>query len=54
MNGSPYQYGWSPNFLGLNGLSKLPDRSMDCGDEIGKLTGCDRMMPDVALHDHRC
>jgi hypothetical protein len=54
MNGSPYRHCGYQNFLGRNGLSNLTDSSMDCGDEIGKLTGCDGMMPDVALDDHRC
>jgi hypothetical protein len=54
MNRSPHRHGRGKNFLGLKGLSNLIDSSMDCGDEIGKLIGCDRMMPDVALDDHRC
>jgi hypothetical protein len=37
VNGSPYRYSRDANFLGLNGLSKLTDSSMDCSDEIGKL-----------------
>ena len=54
MNGSPHRYSGNQNFLGLDGLSNLTDSSMDCDDEIRKLTGCDGMMPDVALDDLRC
>jgi hypothetical protein len=53
MNGSPYRHGGNQNFLGRNGLSKLSDSSMDCGDQIRNLAGSDRMMPHVTPDDFR-
>jgi hypothetical protein len=39
MNGPPYRHSGSPNFLGLNGLSKLAERLMYWGDKIRNLAG---------------
>jgi hypothetical protein len=53
MNWSPYRHSGNQNFLGLNGLSKLTECLMHGSDEIRKLLWSQRMVPDVALDDHR-
>jgi hypothetical protein len=53
MNGSPYRHCGNQNFLGSNGLSKLPERLMHRSDEIRKLICSDPMVPNVAPDDLR-
>jgi hypothetical protein len=52
MNGSPHRHGGNQNFLCLNGLSKVAQRVMNCGNQVTKLLSSHRVVPNVVADDH--
>jgi len=52
VHGSSHRYSRCENFLCLNGLSKVTQRVMNCGDQVRKLLWSQRVVPDVAADDH--
>jgi len=53
MHGSSHRDSRSPNFFRLIRPSKLTDRPMNRGNQIGKLIRLQPMMPHVTLDDFR-
>ena len=52
VHGSPHRYSRCENFLCLNGLAKVTQRVMNCGDQVRKLLWSQRVVPNVAADDH--
>ena len=51
--GTVHRHRRGPNLLRLTRLSKLTDRPMNGGNQIGKLIRPQPLVPDVAHHDFR-
>lgn len=51
--GTAHRHRRGPNLLRLTRLSKLTDRPMNGGNQIGKLIRPQSLVPDVAHHDFR-
>ena len=51
VDGPSHRHSRSANFIWLGRLSKLTDRSMNRGDQFGKLIRPQPMVPDIALDD---
>jgi hypothetical protein len=52
LHGSPHRYSRDTSFLWLNGLSKLTERLVNCGNQVSKLLWSHRVVANVAGDDH--
>jgi hypothetical protein len=53
VDGPSHRHSGGENLVRFGRLSKLTDRPMNGGNQIGKLIGLQPMVPDIALDDFR-